>query len=164
MSMEAATPNSKVDYISTRIDKSIDTFDKSAAWYRRIYFNTSISTLLLSATITVIAGWKQVPFATENPILVLSALSTVVSGWGLFFSPRNSWLICASSLNRLRRLRGRIAFMMAPPTSQQIDEKTASELYSELQKIFDDHNTAWLELRSKSVPAAHVVTNKATSQ
>ena len=79
----------KLDYISTKLDAHIKTFNSSAVWYRRVYFWTSIATLILSATITILAGWKPpLDDFAGDAILALSALITVISGWGLFFSPK----------------------------------------------------------------------------
>lgn len=150
------TPKEKIDYICGKLDGYISSFHSSVAWYRRVYFYTSMATLLFSGLITVIAGWKpelQIGVKTENLVLILAALITVVSGWGMFFSPKDSWLIYASSLNRLRALKTRIEFMKANPSTFGQDDKLASELYEEFQAIFDAHNKAWLELRAAPNPA-----------
>ncbi len=145
----------KVDYVWGRLDDYIHSFSSTATWYRRVYFYTSMATLLFSGLITVIAGWKTKPvsgvesgFESGNSVLILAALITIVSGWGMFFSPKDSWLIYTSSLNRFRALKTKIEFMKANPSSLEQDEKLALSFYEEFQAIFDAHNKAWLELRA----------------
>ncbi|MGA2606183.1 MAG: SLATT domain-containing protein [Terriglobia bacterium] len=145
-----ASPKEKVDYVSGRLDDSIRSFQSATTWYRHVYFYTSMATLLLSGAITVIAGWKLETHAgvnTNNVVLILAALITVASGWGMFYSPKDSWLIYASSLNQLRALKMKMEFMKTNPSAFEQDEKLPYGLYEELQAIFDAHNKAWLELR-----------------
>lgn len=164
MKTEPTAPQDKVGYVSERLDGYIRSFHSSVAWYRRVYFYTSMVTLVFSGLITIIAGWKpelQIGVKTENLVLILAALITIVSGWGMFFSPKDSWLIYASSLNRLRALKTKLEFMKANPSVFDNDDKLASELYAEFQAIFDAHNKAWLELRAAPNPALQGTRDKA---
>ena len=153
-----AEPQSGLDRLSHKLDGHIRSFRRSAAWYRYVYFATAMSTLILSALITVISGWNSSSskFDQGHIVLVLGALSTVVSGGGFFFSPKNSWLIFAASINRLRALRSKIEFVKMLP--EHIDsDKELAEFYSEYQAIMDMQNTAWLDLReSTAAPSAKV--------
>jgi hypothetical protein len=90
---------------------------------------------------------------TTNVVLVLSTFLTVVTGYGLFFSPKNSWLIFASSSNRLRALRGKIEFAKVVPNTPVDEDKLARDSYAELQTILGDTNEAWLNLRMSSTPS-----------
>jgi len=127
--------NDKIDYICKRLESHEKTFGNSAVWYRRVFFWTSIVTLLLTGMITVIAGIQTTPEfphqVQQDSILVLGAIATIVSGWGLFFSPKDSWLIYANSLNRLRALRSKIQFLKSSPSTIKSDEQFASETYAE---------------------------------
>jgi hypothetical protein len=150
---ESSDPKSKVDFISKELKERIPSFHGSVDWYRHVYFVTSMATLILSGLITVLAGWKRdLPPELDNAVLILSALITVVSGWGLFFSPKNSWLIYAATLHRLRALQSKMEFMKAPPATTDGDERFASEIHAEYQATLDAHNKAWLDLRSAAVP------------
>jgi hypothetical protein len=154
MKAESTGGLNKIDYISSKLENHMRSFDSSAFWYRRIYFWTSMGTLTISGLITVVAGWNvssEYTAVQRHITLVLGAVATVVSGWGLFFSPKDSWLICATSLNRLRSLNSKIDFMKSLPSTVDTDQQLASEVYAEYQAIMDDHNKAWLALRSKSV-------------
>ena len=155
MTTEPAGEKDKIDYICDRLESHEKTFGNSAVWYRRVFFWTSIFTLLLTGMITVIAGFQTTPEfnhqVQQDIILVLGAIATIVSGWGLFFSPKDSWLIYATSLNRLRALRSKIQFLKSSPSTIKSDEQFASEIYAEYQAIMDAHNKTWLALRNGSI-------------
>src|ERR1700731_1993342 len=153
--MNDRTVPTKTDFILERLDRSIRYSQTSSSWYRNVYFATSIATLTLSVLITIVAGWKPPPFDVDvaNVVLVLGALITVISGWGLFFSPKNSWLIYALYLNRLRALKLKMEFAKLSPHIEA-DEKFALESYAEYQAILDAQNKAWLDLRSTTEPTS----------
>lgn len=143
-----------LDFILERLEHNIRSFQSSADRYRRVYFYTSMATVVFSGLISVIAGWKPelwVRIRTENLILVLATLITILSGWGMFFSPKESWLIYASSLNRLRALKTKIDFLKTSADLIKGQDAESSELYKEYQAIFDDHNKSWLQLRTASL-------------
>jgi hypothetical protein len=146
----------KLEYITAKLDSHIRSFQSSVNWYRGVSFYTSMATLMFSGLITIITGWKpelRVGIKTENLVLILAALITVVSAWGMFFSPKDSWLIYASSLNRLRALKAKIEFTKREPDFVKAADARALALYDEYQAIFDAHNKAWLELRTTSNPS-----------
>jgi hypothetical protein len=153
--MQNPTPN-KLAYIEQQLKARIASFHASVGWYRRRYFGATMSTVLLSGVITLIAGWKPAELFgvhASNVILVLGAVSTVIAAWGAFFSPRESWLLCASTLNRLRALQARIDFLSREPGALAPASDSVAELFQAYQSILDGHNKAWFELRSKPNPA-----------
>lgn len=136
--------NGGKDYFKAKIDHHVRNFDASAARYRRTYFITSILNVVLSGLITIAAGWKPDIEGAGNVILVLGVLVGLNSGWGMFFSPQQSWLICASTSNRLKSLRLRLeATQWLPDAKEEIDG-----VYQTLQQILDEHNKDWLNIRS----------------
>ncbi len=147
-------PSNKIAYLLDELDKHLGTFDRKANWYRGVYFSTSMVLLLLSGLIAVIAGWKsQDADQASRVILVLGTLSTIVAGYGMFFSPKESWLLCATTSNRMRGLKAKIEFMEIDLKTPEDADKLAAECHAELQAILDAQNEAWLNLRSPSLPA-----------
>jgi hypothetical protein len=158
MADEQISPSTKLTYIEDQVKARIASFHGSVGWYRRRYFAATMSTVCLSAMITLIAGWKPAPSLgvdASNVILVLGAISTVASAWGAFFSPRESWLVYASTLSRLRALQARIDFVTREPNSITPGSEFAADLFQEYQTILDAHNKAWFELRSEPNHALH---------
>lgn len=85
----------------------------------------------------------------NNVILALGALSTLVSAWGAFFSPREAWLLYATTLGRLRGLQAKIDFMSRPPGHVE-DSAAVEAWFTDYQRILEEHNKSWLEIRSSS--------------
>jgi hypothetical protein len=80
--------------------------EASIGFHRKRHYLTQVSTVLLSAIITVVAGLKSLlstDFAS-NMVLTLGAISTVLAAWGSFFSPREMWLLDAELYGDLRAL------------------------------------------------------------
>ena len=147
--------STELDYIMQQTEARIKTFQYAVTWYRRRFFVATMSSVVLSALITLIAGWKHVVISfyvieidSTNLILILSAVVTIVSTWGAFFSPKESWLIYASTLNNLQALKSELEFLKIS-TNQPTSEKL-SQLFEKYQSILATHNKAWLELRSST--------------
>ena len=135
-------------YLDSQLTARIASFHDSVKWYRRKYFTTSMSAVILSGLITVLAGWKGELLpgnVIQNVILFLGALTTVVSAWGAFFSPKESWHLYAMTLTKLRALQAELIYKRTPPNeiNAEIDK-----LFERYQAILDEHNRAWLEVRS----------------
>ncbi|MFO0794356.1 MAG: SLATT domain-containing protein [Candidatus Brocadiaceae bacterium] len=165
MTGEQISSSSKLAYIEEHFHAAFDSFHSSVGWYRRRYFFATMSAVLLSAVITLIAGWKpggSLGVHASNVILVLGAISTVVLAWGAFFSPRESWLVYASTLNRFRALQARIDFLKREPDALTTASDSIAELFQEYQSILDAHNKAWFELRSKPNQVIHTDAPQAT--
>jgi hypothetical protein len=161
--MAGEPPRGKMEFLLKELKGHIGSFSNKASWYRRVYFGTSMAALIISAAITVIAGWKhagppdpamQAALAdhTSNYVLLLGSSLTVLTGYGFFFAPKNSWLLFAAAVNRMRALRGKIEFMQANPSPPEDEQKRADEFHSELQAILDDTNSGWLDIRKASAP------------
>ncbi len=157
-------PDTKLTYLKAQVAERTATFHDSVKWYRRRYQIATMATVVLSAIITVVAG-LQTASGLDSPrnelILVLGALSTVVSAWGALFSPRESWLVYAATLNRLRALQTKLEFMTKEPDALTEASDAVHALFAEYQSIIDTHNRTWLDLRStpsrSCPPGGHTV-------
>lgn len=141
------------DYLHRQIAERLARLESSSAWYRKTHFRGQMATVVLSATITIIAGLKStvIPEATSsNLVLILGALVTVISTWGAFFSPRESWHLNNLTYSRLRSLQARLEFIERGGAYEATKDQVLSEGFSEYQRILDDYNEQWQKLRSKS--------------
>jgi hypothetical protein len=161
--MAGEPPRGEMEFVLGKLAAHIDSFDGKATWYRWVYFATSIAALVISAAVTVVAGWKHAlppdPTANEqttNIVLVLSSFLTLLTGYGFFFSPKNSWLLFAAAANRMRALKGKIEFRQADPDPPADEHKLARQFYCELQAILDDTNNGWLDLRRAPAPSTTI--------
>jgi hypothetical protein len=114
-----------------------------------------MSTVVLSAVITVLAGLK-LSYVSAHPlvrelvefaILALGATVTVVSAWGAFFAPKESWLLMAGTLNRMRALQARMEYEIA--STPNASAEVLKGIFDDYQKILDEHNQKWEALRQR---------------
>lgn len=147
--------STELEYIMQETEARIKKFQYAVTWYRRRFFAATMSSVVLSGLITLIAGWKHIVISfyfvqidSSNLILILSGFVTIVSTWGAFFSPKESWLIYASTLNNLQALKSELEFLKIS-TNQPTSEKL-NQLFEKYQSILATHNKAWLELRSST--------------
>lgn len=158
MTGEKNQPSDKLAYLDKELKDRCASFHGSVNWYRRRYYVATMSAVLLSALITLIAGWKpnlSIGVDGSNIVLILGAISTVISAWGAFFSPKESWGVYASTLNRLRALQAKIDFLTLEPKPLTATSDSIAELFQEYQSILDAHNKALFELRSEPNQALH---------
>jgi hypothetical protein len=150
MTDETSTAPDQLLYVVEQLQSRIDSFHKSVKWYRLRFYAATMAAAIISAVITVLAGWKPAPSmatSVNNIILTLSALATVVSVWGAFFSPRESWLTYASSLHRLRALKDKIDFQKIEWRPGALPEAQVKTFFDEYQEILSAHNAARLAVR-----------------
>jgi len=111
-----------------------------------------MSTVVLSAVITVVAGfkwdWVEEP-QTRNIVLVVGALVTIISAWGAFFSPKDFWHLNNETYSKLRALQSKLEFLERAEDFSEREADSVKELYAEYQGMLDGHDKKWRELRQK---------------
>ena len=118
---------SRKDFLVNLINERARGLHSSTAWFRRRYYVSTISVVILSALITVLAGTKFIQEDWSNSlVLILSATVTVVSAWGVFFSPKESWFLTAEVLHKIRALQTRLDF-----------ELKSSHVKNDLEKLLE---------------------------
>jgi hypothetical protein len=155
----------KLAFLVQMLEERGNSFQKRAVWYRWRYYLSTMTTVVLSALITVIAGCRP-DFGTAvnnltphqandftnsieaNLTLGLAALSTVVAAWGAFFSPRESWLLYFTTCGRLRALQAKVAFNSRHSIGGNDQAHTVNAWFKEYQDILEAHNATWLQMRS----------------
>lgn len=112
-----------------------------------------MSTVVLSACITIIAGLK-VYWITEslarNAVLILGAVVTVLSAWGAFFSPKEFWHLNSETYSKLRALQAKLEFLERGEDFPEKEAEVLGEAFVEYQKILDQYNQKWREIRGQS--------------
>ena len=145
--------SSRLDYLKGILDARIQRLHHSVAWYRRRFFITQMSTVVLSGAVTVLAGLKNAwitDAVASNSILILGAMITIVSAWGAFFAPRETWHMKADILGKICGLRNKLLFASADPEFSAAEKEALSkEVFDEFETFMKDHNLRWQELRKK---------------
>jgi hypothetical protein len=145
---------SQIEYVRRQVDANLSSLKSSMKWYRDRTFYSQISTVVISAVITILAGLKSVPTsavdAIQNAVLILGALSTVISAFGAFFSPRESWHLTAEVYGNLRALQANIEFAQSSADFSAQEDQIAARAFDEFQGIMKEYNARWQALRAKS--------------
>ena len=103
-----ADPESQLDYLHRQIAERLARLESSTVWYRKLYVRGQMTTVVLSAVITIVAGLKSfslVGGAASDVVLVLGALVMTAAAWAALFSPRESWHLNAATYTELRAQR-----------------------------------------------------------
>jgi hypothetical protein len=149
-----AEQESQRDYLHRQIAERLTSLDASTGWYRKTHFRGLMATVVLSASITIIAGLKSSSLLSgvvaSDLVLILGAFLTVISTWGAFFSPRESWHLNNATYSRLRSLQAKLEFVERGQSFEQDAAKILADGFTEYQRVLDDHNEQWQKLRSKA--------------
>lgn len=111
-----------------------------------------MSTVILSATVAVLSGFKELRIGADTKsdiILCLSALSTVIAAWAAFYAPREIWHLYTETLGKLLGLKAKLSFQTCDIDENSSDDDSVKQCFEEFQQIMRDHNTSWQELRKK---------------
>jgi uncharacterized coiled-coil protein SlyX len=151
--MAMAENETRLEYLHRELGDRLARLESSLLWYRKRHYISQMSTVVLSACITIIAGFK-VYWITEsiarNAVLILGAIVTVISAWGAFFSPREFWHLNSETYSKLRALQAKLEFLERGENFQEKEVEVLDEAFTEYQKILDQYNQKWREIRGKS--------------
>ena len=145
-------PNeNQLEYLKTQIIKQLKKRRSSADFYRKRHFLTTITTVGISAVITVLAGLTTTVIPDEFSriaILILGATSTVFLAWGGFLTPGQSWLFEGEAYDNLRALQTKIEFSEVSPNFNS-DKDDVDCFFNEFQKTMQDYNKKWQNIRKR---------------
>jgi hypothetical protein len=140
-------------YLHRELVDRLSRLASSVRWYRRRHYFGQMSSVFLSAVITIIAGFKTPVLsasAGSDIILVLGAALTVISAWSAFFSPHDFWLLSAATYGRFRALQAKMEFLERGDDFPQTERKAVEEVFAEYQQLIDAYDKKWYELRQKA--------------
>lgn len=136
----------------------VDAFEKECRQNKRIALRLRISSVLLSAVVTVCLGiklgqkaealaWQA---ALSNVALALSAVITVVGAYEAFFDPRAIWIRETIIFTRLRNLKREFEFWAAGCEGEKLEPADAARLEKfkqKLDQILNDSLKNWMKIR-----------------
>ena len=142
----------KLSYLSRKLVERSEDMKKNLNWYRRRYYLATMTSVVLGAAITILAGWKPdlspLSIPANNFILALGAITTVVAAWTAFFSPREAWAQYTTTLMRLHVLRQKVGYASCDPLFGSNATDQVDALFNEFQKILNEHYAAMDRLRA----------------
>ncbi|MEU2626778.1 SLATT domain-containing protein [Kitasatospora sp. NPDC007106] len=122
---------------------------------RRRAFGLQISTVSLSAVITVLLGVQVGQPARQwlsDVALGLGAAITVLAAWQAFFSHRALWLQRSDTVHRLAALERRLAFHRAGLAGAEPEPAQVAEFLAAYEEIVQADHDSWTRVRSVSDP------------
>ena len=149
----------------------VNAFEKECHDNKRVALRLKISSVLLSATVTVCLGLKfqaatgSIQTALSNIALALSAMITVVAAYEAFFDPRSVWIRETIAYTKLRNLKREFEFWAAGCEGETLESAEAEELENfkrKLDEILIESLKHWMKIRG--VPEAESKTDFIASQ
>jgi Protein of unknown function (DUF4231) len=145
--------NEQYNYLMAQIKAQLVRLDGSVWWYRRRHYITKGSTIVLSTLITVISGISLPPDIispgkTQALILIFGATISIITTFGSFFSPKESWLLGASTYDKLRKLQFELEFKSKAFAEDANECPFIDDACSKYQAIIDEYNVEWFNLRT----------------
>jgi hypothetical protein len=152
------------------LNQIVDAFGKECQKNKRVALRLKISSVFLSAVVTVCLGLKlaetpNLQVALSNLALALSAVITVVGAYEAFFDPRAIWIRETIVFTRLRNLKREFEFWAAGCDSETLELADAPKLEAfkqKLDQILIDSLKNWMKIRG--VPDAETKADLKESQ
>jgi hypothetical protein len=149
--MNAANQKKKFEEHITDI---VTAFANECHSNKRIALKLKISSVLLSATVTVCLGLKSINTTwgtvLSDVALVLSALISVVSAYEAFFDPRSLWIRETIVFTKLRNLKREFEFWAAGCDGDTLEPAEAEKLLGfkdKLDQILLESLKHWMKIR-----------------
>jgi Protein of unknown function (DUF4231) len=146
----------QVSFLLGELDRQERRFAHRRRRDKRKAFALQVSTVVFSATITVLLG-LQVGSRTQstfkNIALALGALVTVLAAMEAFFNHRGLWIGRTVTVRRLEDLRRHLEYRLAGLDGTQLEPKLADSFLAELDEIIAEDQRTWMRLRSEGPSA-----------
>jgi len=120
----------KLDQVQSELEKQIKKFGKRRKRDKRKAFGLKVSTVVLSATITVLLGLRNFSHDAEavfaNIALGLGALVTVLAAIDAFFTHRGLWILRTKTVRQLEAISSDLEYykcgLTGEPEAAQVDK------------------------------------------
>jgi hypothetical protein len=165
--MNAAKQKAKFE---EHLAEIVDAFKKECQNNKKVALRLRISSVFLSAVVTVCLGLKFVgtgrwQTGLSDLALGLSALITIVGAYEAFFDPRAIWIRETIVYTRLRNLKREYEFWAAGCEGENLEPAEAAKLESfkqKLDQILIESLKNWMKIRG--VPDAESKTELGSSE
>ena len=142
-----------LDNVKTELQKQIKRFSRRRKRDKRKALGLKISTVVLSATITMLLGLRVGEYTStllENIALVLGALVTVLAAADGFFAHRRLWILRTKTVRSLEALSRDIeqyeSGLTGEPESSNVDD-----FYLSLKRVIRMDDEEWDKLRAEDI-------------
>lgn len=142
----------KIKFLSEKIDKRIDSFKERRGENRRKTIRLKFLSLSLASLTTILLGINGLNTSSkllfQNVAFILSAITTFLTALDTFFNYRALWIRYTVTLNELYELKDNLEYLCTNETINIVKEDL-DRLYQQYQRILNETNTNWTELRKE---------------
>lgn len=142
------------EYFSELLETEISALSKRTYFLRQANYLFTISTLILSAALTVMLGYNFERQAdviwAKNTALIIGAGITLLSGLKAFWKLETYWVRRKITLKRLEELRDEFNFMRL--AAQEFD---LALLFDKYQSIQNYATVYWEDIYNEAKPSKH---------
>lgn len=154
---EPTEADGKLEFVDSELKRQLALFSKRRRRDKRKGFGLKVSTVALSAIITVLLGLRHISVGVEaifaNIALGLGASVTVLAAVDAFFSHRGLWILRTNTVRELEAISRDLAFYKSG-LSGEPDACEVDSLYARLSDAIQGDFDAWKKLRSVDAATA----------
>ena len=140
----------RLEWLQSQLDDQLDLFRKRRRRDKRKAFALQMSTVFLSASITVLLGLRVAGIAgtrLSDVALTLGALITVLAAAEAFFHHRELWLLRTGTLRKLESLDRQLKYYNAGAGDQSRLDGQVDQFLNALNEILSEDYEGWRALQ-----------------
>ncbi|SMC85773.1 SLATT domain-containing protein [Kibdelosporangium aridum] len=153
--MDSGGDSGRFDFIKSEVDSLLRRFRKRRKRDKRKAFALQMSTVTLSATISVLLGLRNFAGAESllaNIALALGSLITVLAAADAFFGHRELWILRTRTVRDLEELSRDMAYYQSSLGTGQPERAEVDTFFERLGEIVKKDSEDWGRLRTPTVP------------
>ena len=147
-------PPGELAFLRSELDQQLRWYSKRRKRDKRKAFGLRLSTVLLSAAISVLLGLRNLGGYADlfaNIALALGALITVLAAADAFFSHRELWILRTHTVRDLEDISRDLRYCMSKDLSEDALKQDVERIYGDLNRAIARDSKNWDRLRA---PAA----------
>ncbi|WP_158104633.1 DUF4231 domain-containing protein [Amycolatopsis kentuckyensis] len=146
-------PSGELAFLRSELDQQLRRYSKRRRRDKRKAFGLQLSTVLLSASISVLLGLRNVDGHADlfaNIALGLGALITVLAAADAFFSHRELWILRTQTIRDLESISRELRYCTSKDLSPEELKQHVERIYGELNRAIERDSKNWDRLRAPS--------------
>jgi hypothetical protein len=142
---------SRLDFVQSELDEQLKRYARRRKRDKRKAFYLRMSTVTLSATISVLLGLRAINEPVfANVALGLGALIAVLAAADAFFSHRELWILRTQTVRDLQTLSRDLRYYVSSLNGADPDPKDVDRFYNRLGEVIKKDDENWGKLRNPS--------------
>jgi hypothetical protein len=147
-------PNKEIIVFRREVRRQLASYRRRRRRDKRKSFYLQLSTVFLSATITVLLGLQTSGSTRQdlsNVALSLGALVTVLAAAESFFAHRGLWMLRTETVRRLETLDRHLDYYESHADSSLGNEGAIRHYEAQLDRILAEDHSSWQQIRNASI-------------